>query len=132
MNRQFFMAMEPPRATHQTQKVTIRGGKPQFYKPELLKEAERKLRAGLAPHRPARPVEGPVRLLVKWIWKPAKGTDYGWKTTRPDTDNIQKAMKDIMSKLGFWVDDAQVCSEIIEKIWGPQPGIFIQIEELDP
>ena len=132
MNRHFFLAMEPPRTTAQTAGVAVQKGKPHFFKPEPLKEAERKLRAGLAPHRPERPVEGPVRLLVKWIWKPSRGSNTGWKTTRPDTDNLQKQLKDIMSKLGFWHDDAQVCSEIVEKIWGPQPGIFIQIEELEP
>lgn len=39
-------------------------------------------------------------------------------------------LKDVLTKLGFWKDDAIVCSEIIEKFWAVHPGIYIKIEEL--
>ena len=35
-----------------------------------------------------------------------------------------------MTKVGFWKDDALVASEITEKFWADQPGIYIRIEEL--
>lgn len=35
-----------------------------------------------------------------------------------------------MTATGFWTDDALVASEIVEKFWAQQPGIFIRIEEL--
>jgi Holliday junction resolvase RusA-like endonuclease len=35
-----------------------------------------------------------------------------------------------MTELGFWKDDAQVASEVIEKFWAEIPGIWIRLEEL--
>ena len=96
-----------------------------------LKDARAKIHAALAPHAPAAPYTGPVRLLVKWLF-PSDGRhrDGEWKTTKPDTDNLQKALKDQMTALHFWKDDAQVTSEICEKFWADTPGIFIRVEEL--
>lgn len=52
------------------------------------------------------------------------------KTSKPDTDNLEKALKDCMTRLHFWKDDAQVASEISEKFWAAVPGIYVRIEEL--
>lgn len=57
--------------------------------------------------------------------------DGEWKTTKPDTDNMIKLLKDCMTRTGFWVDDAQVCSEITEKFWGDVSGIYVMVEQLD-
>ena len=32
---------------------------------------------------------------------------------------------------GFWLDDAQVASEVAEKFWADIPGIFVQIWPLN-
>ncbi|MBE6902906.1 MAG: RusA family crossover junction endodeoxyribonuclease, partial [Ruminococcaceae bacterium] len=53
-----------------------------------------------------------------------------YKLTKPDTDNLNKLLKDCMTKLGFWKDDALVASEIIEKFYGEIPGVYIRIEVL--
>jgi len=124
----FFLPMIPPKTTAQMHKVTVRNGKPVFYDPPAVKEMKAKLQAALHPHRPAEPLKGPLRLCVKWVWP---GDQIGkYKTTKPDTDNLQKALKDAMTKGGFWDDDAQVASEICEKFTDPQPGIFVLIEVL--
>ena len=60
-----------------------------------------------------------------------KYKDGEYKATRPDTDNLQKMLKDCMTKCGFWKDDALVVSEITEKFWAKTPGIFIRIEDVD-
>jgi len=124
---QFFMAMEPPTTTAQMHQVTVRNRKPVFYDPPAVKEMKAKLQAALHPHRPAAPLEGPLRLCCKWIWP---GKTEAYKPTKPDTDNLQKALKDAMTKGGFWGDDCQVVSEICEKMTGPIPGIFVRIEVL--
>ena len=36
----------------------------------------------------------------------------------------------LFTECGFWVDDALVASEIVEKFWAKVPGIYIQIEDL--
>lgn len=134
---QFFLPMRPPTVTHHDKKLHafMRGGKPcaVLHDTPELKDARAKFHAYLAPHAPADPLTGPVRLLVKWLF-PADGRhpDGAWKTTKPDTDNLDKALKDEMTRLHFWQDDAQVCSEISEKFWADLPGIYIEILPLTP
>ena len=55
-----------------------------------------------------------------------------YRVTRPDTDNLQKLLKDTMTQVGFWKDDAQVCKETVTKRWSrEQPGIYIKVVSLD-
>ena len=35
-----------------------------------------------------------------------------------------------MTRLGFWHDDAQVASEIVEKFYAVIPGIYIEVHAL--
>lgn len=132
MRIEFFLPMTPPTVTHQQKKVHVVNGKPIHYEPARLAAARTKLTAYLGKHAPERKMAGAVRLAVKWCF-PAKGKhrDGDWKVTRPDTDNLQKLLKDCMTAVGFWEDDAQVCSEIIEKFWAEVPGIYIFAEELE-
>ena len=128
---QFFVPMVPPTVTHQEKKVTVRNGKPVFYDPEELKAARVKFRDYLAKHRPEEPMPGGVRLIVKWCFPRGVHPDGSYKTTKPDTDNLQKMLKDVMTEVGFWKNDAQVASEIVEKFWAETTGIFIRVEELE-
>lgn len=125
---QFFLNIEPPRTTHQMKAVRVVKGKPQFYEPTKLKEARRDLHEALHPHRPGEPLDGAVRLIVKWCWKGKVNGAY--KVTRPDVDNSTKLLMDVMTKLGYWHDDSQVASLVVEKFWADQQGIFICIEGL--
>lgn len=129
---EFFMPMQPPTVTHQEKKVHVVKGKPVMYEPPQLRAARAKLTAHLAQHKPVQPMTGALRLVVKWCYpcgeKHAPGT---YKTTRPDTDNLQKLLKDCMTDVGFWMDDAQVASEIVEKFWADVLGIYIRVQELE-
>ena len=127
---QFFMPMIPPTVTHQEKQVAVVDGKPRFYEPEELKAARAKLRDSLAAHRPEREMEGGVRLVVKWLFPRGTHPNGSYRITKPDTDHLQKLLKDVMTQLHFWKDDAQVASEISEKFWAEVPGIFIRVEEL--
>lgn len=121
-----------PTVTHQQKQVHVVNGKPVFYEPAELKAARTKLEAHLAKHKPEKKFTGPVRLLVKWCFPVlGKHQDGEYKTTKPDTDNLQKLLKDVMTDLRYWKDDAQVASEIVEKFWADKPGIYIRIEELE-
>ena len=110
MYTQFFIPMQPPTTTHNAKQLHayMKGGKPcaVLHDSSELKAARAKLHAYLAPHAPEKPI-------------PAG---------RPD--NLEKALKDEMTRLHFWHDDAQVCSEIIEKFWADICGVFVQVEEL--
>lgn len=124
---EFFLAITPPTTTHQQKKVASINGRLRFYEPPKLKAARELLTLHLKLHRPKKPFSAPVRLYVRWCF-PRGRHKPGWKTTRPDTDNLQKLLKDCMTDVGFWKDDALVCSEIVEKFWAEKPGVFIRVE----
>lgn len=131
MRIQFFLSMQPPTCTHQEKKVGIRKGKPFMYEPDNVKDARAKLKAHLARHVPERKMQGAVQLVTKWCF-PIKGKhqDGEYRTSKPDTDNLIKLLKDVMTDLNFWTDDAQVASEVTEKFWAATPGIYLTIEEV--
>lgn len=129
---ELFVPMIPPTVTDQEKRVAVRNNKPVFYRDEKLAAARAKIKSRVAAHRPKQPYICGVRLTVKWIF-PLAGTahsDGEYRITKPDTDNLNKMLKDVMTECKFWDDDALVASEIIEKFWGIHPGIYIRIEEL--
>ena len=127
----FFIAMKPPTTTAQMKRVRIVNHRPVFYDPPAVKAARNTLTAHLAAQKPAAPMTGPVSLRVIWLFPKGRTHKNGqWRVTRPDTDNLQKLLKDVMTQQGFWKDDALVASEITEKFWAKIPGIYIRIEEL--
>lgn len=127
---EFFMPMLPPTITHQQHKVKTVNGKPVFYDPPELKDARQKLTANLIPNIPERPFTTAVRLTTKWLFPKGQHKNGEWKTTKPDTDNMIKLLKDCMTVCRFWKDDALIVSEITEKFWADIPGIYVRIEEL--
>lgn len=130
---EFFLQMAPPTATAQEKKVTVVNGNPIFYDPAPVKAAKKLLTGSLIAHRPNKPLQGPVSLNVVWLFPRGKAHKHGeWRVTKPDTDNLQKLLKDCMTKCGFWKDDAQVVRETVEKRWADEPaGIFIEVTELE-
>lgn len=130
-NMQFFMPMNPPTVTYQQHKISTKSGKPVFYDTPEIKSAKLKLRDNLAAHIPDKPFESGVRFMVKWLFPISGNHNNGeYKISKPDTDNLQKMLKDIMTDLKFWKDDALVASEIVEKFYADIPGLFIVIQEL--
>jgi len=70
--------------------------------------------------------------MVKWLFPiTGKHKNGEYKTTRPDTGNLQKLLLDVMTDLKYWTDDALIASEITEKFYSDVPGIYIVIESLD-
>ena len=130
---EFFIAIDPPTSTAQMKQVRVVKGKPVFYDPPAVKAARNMLSAHLAIHKPEKPMTGPVSLRVLWLFPKGKSHKNGeWRITKPDTDNLQKLLKDCMTRCGFWKDDAQVVSEAVEKRWADDPcGLYIEVNELE-
>ena len=124
---EFFIPMVPPTITHQEKKVNVVNGKPIFYEPEKLKTARQKLMAYLGSEEP---FHNGVQLVTKWCFPRGRHKDGDYRLTKPDTDNLQKLLKDCMTVIGFWDDDALVASEVVEKFWAEIPGIYIKVTEL--
>ena len=129
----FFLQITPPTATAQEKQVTVVNGRPVFYDPAPVKKARNLLSAQLAAYRPPRPLEGPLALSTVWLFPKGKSHKHGeWRVTKPDTDNLQKLLKDCMTRCGFWRDDAQVVRESVEKRWSDEPtGIYIEVTPLE-
>lgn len=128
-----FLLLDPPTATAQMKKIGIAHGKPYIYTPENVQKAKDEIIRFLRPFKPKEPLKGPIELYVSWRFpKGKRHKHYEWRVTKPDTDNLEKLLKDCMTHLGFWEDDAQVVKEHVEKIWSDEPtGISIEINELD-
>lgn len=131
MKIEFFMPMIPPTVTHQEKRIAVVNGKSRVYEDERLKEARSKLMANLASYVPGKEIEGAIALSTIWLFPfNTKHKVREPKITKPDTDNLQKLLKDCMTELKFWKDDAQVFFEQIEKWYNDVPGIFIMIESV--
>ena len=127
---EFFVAMKNvPTTTHQMKQVNFKNKT--IYEPPELKAARSTLMAHVGQFQIGDPLKGPVRLTVKWLFPITGGHHDGqYKDTKPDTDNLNKLLKDCMQELKFFRDDSQVASEIIEKFYSDRTGIYIRIEEL--
>ena len=142
----FKLKMIPPTATAQQKGERVVNGYIHHYKKRNVAAAEAILRDALLPYVPEAPIAcRPGGLCVTWpcpypivfeaMWefpypKSAKKHKPGferWKITRPDTDNLNKMLKDVMTDMGFWVDDALISVEIIAKVYSDEPGIEITV-----
>lgn len=103
------------------------------YKSKTLLETERLYRAQLIPHKPEKPVEGAVRLLIVLYFdkKSPKKLWGKFKITRPDIDNFCKALIDQMTKVGFWIDDSQIADYHVKKYYAEQASIYVEWESLE-
>lgn len=129
----FILNCNPPTVTAQEKKVAIIGGNPRFYEPKQLKEAKIFLSFLLKEYAPQQKLQGALQLHVVWKFPRNKSHKHNeWRITKPDTDNLQKMLKDCMTKTNYWNDDAQVVKEIVEKLWvnNEDAGIEISIIEL--
>ena len=122
-----------PTVTAQQKGVKIVHGKPMFYEKKEVKEAREQFAEKLQPFAPAEPIEGAVRIFVEWWFYSKSHRPNTWRTTRPDTDNLQKLLKDTMTDCGFWLDDSQVCWETVRKKWttAGASALIIKVEELE-
>lgn len=130
----FFMEIEPPKTTAQEKKICVVGCRPRFYEPAKLKSAKLQLMSELKKFAPEEPFPGAVELCCIWLFTKKtlpKSVGYEYRTSRPDTDNLQKMLKDCMTKTGFWKDDSQVVVEQCTKInTREKAGIIITVTEI--
>ena len=128
----FTLDLIPPTVTAQEHKVRVVRGKPMFYDTQKLKTARAEFERLLRCYKPDVPLEGPVALYVDWHFATKTHKEGTYRVTRPDTDNLQKLLKDCMTRVGFWRDDAQVCREEVTKRWSREkPGIHIKVVVLN-
>lgn len=125
--------MAPPRVTHQSKKIVRIGNHCKLANTTQLNEAVRQYKAALKPHAPESPLDGPIHVRFAFAFPypsrtPKKQRETTlYKPTRPDWDNMAKTLQDAMTAVGFWYDDAQICSALVEKFYCDEPGIRIYV-----
>ena len=134
---QFKLKMIPPTATAQQKGERVVGGYIHHYKKKNVAQAEAVLRDALLPYVPKKPIENrPIYFGAIWEFPYPKSArkhqpgKFRQKFTRPDTDNLNKLLKDVMTDMGFWKDDALISAEFIEKVYSDEPGILVFIADM--
>ena len=132
MKVEFFEPMDKiPTVTAQEKGVDF--SRKKFYtKPEVLKVKNQYI-AMLMKHRPPRMFEGAICLKVsfRFPFNTKHKTEGEWKTSKPDTDNMLKLLKDCGTICRYWKDDSQISQEITQKKYSEQSGIVFCVYELD-
>ena len=136
---EFFAPCNPPTVTNQQHRFTkTKDGRIYSYRTQRQKDAIALLNGVLSPYVPPEPFTGALSVAVSIrypfrISEPERRKKLGLlpKTTRPDADNLQKELQDVMTQLGFWKDDSQIFDLRVSKYWAETPGIKISITEYD-
>ena len=130
----------PPTATAQQKGcyVNPRTRRPVFYKKKRQAIAEQNTVALLLHYKPEGYVipDYPIRFTLKMVWPYRKSeraavVRAGLEVpmpVRPDNTNLAKMIEDALTASGYWTDDAQCSTTIIQKRWGPAGYWQVRIE----
>lgn len=88
-------------------------------------------------HFKENPITGPVFLQLTFFmpipdsWSKKKKIEMDGKRhiSKPDRDNLEKAVSDSFNKI-VWKDDGQVCDGLVRKFYSTEPRIEIEITEV--
>lgn len=128
----FFVHMDDiPRTTAQQKDITTRGGFPRLVDSKNLKTAKTIWHYALANHVPKEMLKKPLRVKILYCFKASKTNKADtFKTTSPDTDNLQKLPKDIMQALEYYKNDGEVAFDEAVKVFSDVPGVLVKVSEL--
>ena len=118
------------------------GGFIRIYTPKTADEWKGLVASAARPFLPAEPIRGPLRLSLAFRFKrPASHlTSKGALTksaptahiSKPDTDNLGKAIMDTLTDVGLWKDDCQVVDLRATKTYDADEGVTINLEQFFP
>lgn len=126
---EFYELFDIPSATPQQRKLHGKAN----YPSKTLSLARASWQALLEKHAPAEPLDGPLKIRVRLYYHvKTKEMEVNYKTTRPDGVNILKLIEDVMTKCGYWHDDAQLSvEEIARYVWPGEETVDIRVERLE-
>lgn len=113
-------------------------GRVRVYTPGTAEAWKSQIAQAAQPWHGAR-IAGPVFLKVEFLMPRPRAhvrrdgsvrpSAPGWHTTRPDIDNLLKAVLDALTTIGLWADDAAITEIIAQKRYatGTEPGAIISI-----
>ena len=126
---EFHELFDIPSATPQQRKLHGKAS----YPSKSLSLARASWQAMLERHAPAEPLDGPLKIRVRLYYHvKTKEMKVDYKTTRPDGVNVLKLIEDVMTKCGYWHDDAQLSvEEIARYVWPGEETVDIRVERLE-
>jgi Holliday junction resolvase RusA-like endonuclease len=125
--------MVPPTTTHNELVAAMRNGKPYIHKSDRLRQAEDRIMSAAARLRPSKPLDGPLRLTVRWCFpEGGRGAHRAGEphVSKPDMSNMLKTLEDCLVRVGVMSDDSLICEERLSKGYAEVPGIFVIVEQL--
>ena len=123
-------------------KATIRGAArhASVYTPQTAKAWKSAVVEAGREHMPAMPLSGPVRVGLRFyfprpqrLMRKKDPANRIWHTSKPDRDNLEKAVLDCLTAAGWFCDDSQVCAGETLKFYVPkdgEPGAVVFVQEL--
>jgi Holliday junction resolvase RusA-like endonuclease len=120
-------------------KFAVIAGHARAYDPKKSRDYKDFVKLAAAEHAPKKLLEGPlsVRILVYrpipkgFSKKKTAEAESGLirPTTKPDTDNYLKGIKDALKNV-MWKDDSQIVDVYCSKWYGQRPRVEVEISEL--
>lgn len=84
---------------------------------------------------PPVPIDGPVAVELRFTMpRPKSRKRDEWHTSKPDADNLAKAVLDVMTRCGWWADDSRVALLSIWKQYqspGTDIGCHVTVIEVE-
>lgn len=118
-----------------------KSGQVRVYDPGTAEGWKSAIAAAATSVLPAEPLTCPIRLeLIFYLKRPARlckksiNPTPTWATSKPDIDNLEKAVLDALTTIRMWSDDAQVVDVSMLKVYhavGGRPGLNCLIEEIE-
>lgn len=109
---------------------TDKAGHARAYTPKSTRDWEELIRYQALAHRPPKLLDGPLSLeatfyLVRPKSKPKKRL---YPDTKPDLDNLEKAVCDALEGL-IYVNDSRIVDKVVRKRYGDPPRVEVGIRE---
>lgn len=118
-----------PKARART--VKTKTGKTITYTPDKTADWENSVRAQALEHRPEKLLDGPLGVgLVFHLPRPKSAKKRRFPHTRPDLDNLTKAVLDALRGV-IYLDDSRIVSKYTVKVYSDEPGVLVSIATMD-
>lgn len=117
-----------------------RNGIVRVYDPGTAEGWKSQIAMAAKPHIPEEPMLGTFSVAIHAVFSRPKAhrrangqvkpTAPCYHVTKPDCDNVAKAVLDALTTVGMWRDDRQVARLTVDKVYGDEPGAIISITNI--
>ena len=116
-------------------RAACRGGFPKMYIPkDHAVHAWKKNVMSAAAQVTDVTIEGAIKVDCLFVFpspKSKKSQTGNYKFSKPDIDNLLKAIFDALTDVSLWADDSQVVEIHSAKMYGDEPCAIIRVEAVD-